>query len=165
MLEQIYEKYYGTMLYIAENILYDRATAEDAVSEAFIKMGRHVEKLQDASPYQQRAYIAKAVKTVALDFYNKQTRRNEIEEDFENFSASDISTDILWSLLRKEGYEALKAIVQTLPDHMKDVLLLHANGYSHDEIAKALGISVSNSKKRLSRAREFVKKRLAGKHD
>jgi len=162
MLEQIYEKYYGTMLYIADNILHDRALAEDAVSESFIKLTPHLEKFQDISGHQTRGYIVKVVKTVSYDIYNKRVRRDEIEEDF---SAADKNVDILTDLVSQENYDSIKKIIHSLPDRLKDVLLLCASGYSHDEIAKALNITVSNSKKRLSRARELVKKKLGGKRD
>jgi len=157
MLEQLYKAYRDTMLYTAQNILHDHALAEDAVSESIIKLSRHMEKFQDIFSHQTKCYVVKTVKTVSYDMYNKRTRLKEDEEDI---NISDVNIDVWADMVRKEGFEELKKIIDTLPDHLKDVLMLRASGYSHDEIAQALNITVSNSKKRLSRGRARIKKSI-----
>jgi RNA polymerase sigma-70 factor (ECF subfamily) len=55
----------------------------------------------------------------------------------------------------------LEKILRQLPDGYREVLLLHdLEGYTHDEIAGMLGISAGTSKSQLSRAREWVRRRL-----
>jgi len=51
-------------------------------------------------------------------------------------------------------------ILSTLSDEHREVLVLHdVEGYTHDEIAEALGIEVGTSKSRLSRARQMFRTR------
>ena len=48
----------------------------------------------------------------------------------------------------------LEAALATIGDGLRQVVVLHdMEGYSHDEIARLLGIGVSASRMRLSRAR------------
>lgn len=50
--------------------------------------------------------------------------------------------------------ETLRRALSALPADMRRVLVLYAEGYSHREIGRRLGISTGASKSRLSRARQ-----------
>ena len=57
---------------------------------------------------------------------------------------------------------ALQRAVATLPDGYRAVLVLHdVEGYTHEEIAEALGIVPGTSKSQLARARAAVRRSLA----
>lgn len=59
-------------------------------------------------------------------------------------------------------YQELISLIKTLPTSYRTVFNLYAiEGYAHREIALMLGISESNSKSQLSRARTMLKGRLA----
>jgi len=56
----------------------------------------------------------------------------------------------------------LERTLRELPEGYREVLLLHdVEGYTHDEIAGLLGIAPGTSKSQLSRAREWMRRRLA----
>jgi RNA polymerase sigma-70 factor (ECF subfamily) len=58
--------------------------------------------------------------------------------------------------------EALMELLHQLPDGYRTVFNLYAlEGYSHAEIAEQLGISEATSKSQLSRARQWMQRRLA----
>ena len=51
-------------------------------------------------------------------------------------------------------------VLDTLSRHHREVLVLHdVEGYTHEEIADALGIEVGTSRSRLSRARQLFRER------
>jgi RNA polymerase sigma-70 factor (ECF subfamily) len=53
-------------------------------------------------------------------------------------------------------------VLRQLPDGYRSVFNLYAiEGYSHAEIAEQLGISEATSKSQLSRARQWLQRRLA----
>ena len=54
------------------------------------------------------------------------------------------------------GRELMKSI-HKLPEQRKTVLLLHIEGYSQEEIARKLGISVNTVKTQKLRARKFLR--------
>jgi len=163
--EQLYEEYHSLMLYVAFDILKDRALAEDVVSEAFIKVIRHLQKLKGFACHQTKKYIVSIVETTSLDFLKK---RKSVKEDLEELLDISIGSDIniLDDLVSREGYDSLMSVIQSLPKNLKDVAYLYfACNHSHEDIARTLGISYDNSKKRLSRAREMIKKIWAGERD
>jgi RNA polymerase sigma-70 factor (ECF subfamily) len=56
----------------------------------------------------------------------------------------------------------LERALRELPEGYREVLLLHdVEGYTHEEIAGLLGIAPGTSKSQLSRAREWMRRRLA----
>jgi RNA polymerase sigma-70 factor (ECF subfamily) len=56
----------------------------------------------------------------------------------------------------------LRAILRQLPEGQQEVFILHhLEGYRCEEIAAALGLSVSNVKFRLFRARKLLRRMLA----
>ncbi len=56
---------------------------------------------------------------------------------------------------------ALERAMQTLPDGMRQVLVLHdVEGYTHEEIANALGVTAGTSKSQLFKARARMRRAL-----
>ena len=68
--------------------------------------------------------------------------------------------------LDRMAYEELIGLVQSLSPGYRSVFNLHVlDGFSHEEIAELLGISVGTSKSNLSKARHHLRKLLIGKHE
>lgn len=68
------------------------------------------------------------------------------------------------SLEEVEARVVLEQALKEMPDDLRVVYVLkEVEGYSHDEIADFLGISVNLSSVRLYRARRFLKRRLGGR--
>jgi RNA polymerase sigma-70 factor (ECF subfamily) len=64
-------------------------------------------------------------------------------------------------VLAKLDAEGLLERLKALPRDQYDVLILHAvDGYSHDEIAVMLKITSITSRKRLSRAKQWILSRF-----
>ena len=162
LVESLYDKYHRLMLYVANQMLGDYAMAEDAVSESLIKMIRHREKLRDVSSCQTKAYIIKIVKTTSLTLLTQKALRS-LEPDDLLEDSPEGGINVLNDLVVQEGCHTIMKAVQSLHSTLKDVAYLSlVHELKHDEIAHALDISVSASKKRLSRAMRAIKKILGG---
>jgi RNA polymerase sigma-70 factor (ECF subfamily) len=161
-LEELYKKYRGLMLHIATQILKDKEAAEDVLSESVIKIIRHRQKIFDLNCYQQRLYIVNIIKTTSLDLLKKIKNSPTDDGDMlENIPDNDVT--LLSDLVANEGYEAIKGIIKTLPDSLKNVAYLNLIcEHSHEEIARVLGISISASKMRLARAKKAMREALTG---
>jgi RNA polymerase sigma-70 factor (ECF subfamily) len=62
----------------------------------------------------------------------------------------------------KLAAEDIFKFIQALPDHLRVVFSLYViDGYKHEEIAHLLGITLSTSKWRLSKARTILQEQLA----
>lgn len=155
----IYEKYYGLMLYIAMQILTDRALAEDAVSESIEKLIRNIHKVDDITCYKTRALIVIIVRNTAINIYNKSKRTSGVDIDTMEFA--DDGSSVSDEILSVEGYNKIVEVINSLPDTLRDVAslaLLHE--YSHTEISEILDISYDAVKMRLSRAKASIRKKV-----
>ncbi len=69
------------------------------------------------------------------------------------------------AVVQKLEYEDLLSYVQRLPPAYRIVFNLYAiDGYSHDEIARIVGISAGTSRSNLHKARQKLQQMLNGSH-
>ena len=165
-LEELYKKYRGLMLHIAMQILKDKELAEDVLSDSVIKIIRHRQKIFALNCYQQQLYIVNIIKTTSLDLLKKI--KNSPIDDTNDISETIPDNDItlLDEVVAKEGFEAIKKIIKSLPDSLREVAYLNLiNEHSHEEIAGILGISSSASKMRLTRAKKAMREALTGENN
>lgn len=166
-LEELYKKYRGLILHIAVQIVKDNHLAEDILSDSVIKIIRHRKKIFELNCYQQRLYIVNIIKTTSLNVLKKNKNNNAVTvDDSEDvLTALPDSEDniVLDEVVAKEGYEAIKQIIKTLPDSLRQVAYLNLIcDRSHEEIAGLLGISNAASKMRLTRAKKAMRQALKG---
>ena len=148
--EQIYLKYRGLMYFLAFKVTKNREDAEDAVQQAFIYIIENLGKVDAASSNRTRSFVSMIAEHKAVDVVRK--RRNIIELDQAEFEVATYLPD--------DGDELARAMAK-LPKHYQDILLLHYdNGYSTQEMAKMLDMSLSAVRKMLWRAKEALRKIL-----
>lgn len=128
--------------------------AEDIFQEAFIKIFQNIQKLQEAD-YLKRWIIRTTINT-AINYYYKN-RKHHGHLDVENSLVDRLDSTILDEI----SNEQLIACINKLPDGYRLIFNLHViEGYSHNEIAELLNISVNTSKSQLSRAKALLRSRL-----
>lgn len=161
-LTQIYERYYGTMLSVARRILFDKATAEDAVSDSIMTIINNLHKIDNISSHKTRAYIVIIVRSRAINLLNKNNRHKE--EPIDNIEIVDDRTSVLDTLTIEESCDKIISYIKELPKSLSDVLYLSVvMENSNIEIAALLGVSHDVVRKRLSRAKVQIKMKLAQK--
>ncbi|MCL2223361.1 MAG: sigma-70 family RNA polymerase sigma factor [Defluviitaleaceae bacterium] len=153
--DYLYEKYKKLLWRKAYDILKDYALAEDAVSEAFIRVYKHFDKLEDPDSSRTAAFLVTVVKNVAINLYHK--RNKVLPTNFDEFEqASDFNLEETVAE-RDEASRAVR-LIDKLSDELRAVFLLKfAHDLPHKEIGNILGISENNVTVRLHRA----KKKLA----
>jgi RNA polymerase sigma-70 factor (ECF subfamily) len=138
---------YGTAL----RLLGRPEEAEDAVHEAFLSLCRQP---ADFAPLQAGGWLHRVLVNRCLDRLRARTRWREAELD-DDFAAPPRAA--------AEGRLDLERAVAALPEGARRVFLLHdVEGLRHDEVATVLGISAGTSKSQLFRAREMLRRALAG---
>lgn len=148
--EQLYLKYRNLMYHSAFTILHNREDSEDSVHQAFVSIIDNLDKIGDTNSAETRSFCVLCCRNKALDLYRRKNRWGEIEL-FENIQ----------ELPMPEPESQLDAAIAGLPLALGTVILLHYdNGYSIEEIAEILNISVSAARKRLTRAKAMLKKIL-----
>lgn len=150
----LYAQYKRLLFLRAREILRDYALAEDAVSEAYMRIYRNLHKIEDVNSPQTVSFLVTIVKNVARTMIQKQQREPVIEPD-EQLPDHFLLDEVV---LGELGAARILALVDELKAEYREVFLLkYARGCSHKEIADLLQTSENNVTVRLFRA----KKKLA----
>ena len=155
--EQAYERYSKIGFYYAREILKDDALAEDALHDAFLSLARNLDKIGEIECNKSFNYFVTIVKNTAISALRKQRRASLVEIDDEEslFQLEDTAPGPEAQIMQQVGYDELLTAIRTLkPAYQAPLLLKYANGYTEAEIAKVLGVTVSNVSVRIHRAKK-----------
>lgn len=145
-LEKLYDEYADLLYRIALTHSQNQYDAMDAVQDVFVKIASLNKQFLDKE--YQKAWLIRLVINRCHDLSRKIRIRQytPLEEAYDiPDEDSQISPNI-------------KDALNSLPEKLKSVLVLHyLEGFSVEETAGILKISVSAVKMRLSRARDLVK--------
>ncbi len=153
---KVFDDYGGYLFRICFRYLGQKELAEDVLSQVFLKIFERISETDIKEEYKFKAWAKKIAINECLQEIRKTTYFTEPLEIIEEIQASNLQTD--QELLEKD----LIQMVLNLPIGYRTVFSLYAiEGYSHQEIASQLAISVGTSKSQLSKARNLLKKQLA----
>ena len=147
-----------------------REDANDALQETFLQAFRKLSSFKGKSKFSTWLYrIAvnvclmrkrkeKKMKTVSLDVPILTRKADEIKRELPD----DWSKNPLATLENEEIRGILSNAIDSLPEEYRTVLVLRGvNGFSNEEVAKMLEISLPAVKSRLHRARLFLRDTLS----
>lgn len=151
----LYEKYKYLMFSMAMDILNDKFAAEDAVQEAFIKILKNANKIDNINSNRTKRLVITITKNAAIDIYRKQKKRWNTETEMDKIT--EFEKNDIYEIEDNEKFLE----IEELPDIYKEVLILkYSSEFSNTEIAEILEISEMNVRKRISRGRKLLKQRL-----
>jgi RNA polymerase sigma-70 factor (ECF subfamily) len=160
--EYLYRRYKNLLYYKAWEILRDPMAAEDAVSEAFIRVYRNLDKVDDPDSPRCAAFLGTIVRNVALTMAKKRTATpmpvsTSAEEDW-NDGGNDEPVDpfdLEATVIDRISEEQIYLIVNKLDEESRTIFVLkYAYDLSHREIAAQLGMTENNVTVRLHRTRK-----------
>ena len=153
--QQLYQQFYGYGMSICLRYTPNGEEAVEVLNDGFMKV---YQKLSDFTLGQSfRAWFRRILINTAINHYHR-TKKHHHHEPIETQLDQSADTPDAVSQL---SYEELYALVQQLPPVYRTVFNLYAiEGYSHEEVAKALDITVGTSKSNLSRARAQLRTML-----
>lgn len=156
MVESLYHQYYKFMLYLANEILHDPNQAEDAVSQAFVKIIDKFQKFSFEDCNKTKGLIGILVKDICYDMLRAEKRREYIP--IEDYKIPENSENYpLDYILSQEDYNALLELLSGLSVKSGSILRLkYIYDYSDREIAEFLNISPENVRVRLHRAKSAL---------
>jgi len=135
-------------------------TARDMVQDGFVKVYTKISGFKGESSIE--TWMTRIFINTCLSFINKAENKhvfldiNDPVVQYKTEQESDTDSDLEDSI-KKLPVEKILEYINTLPDKYKIVLNMYSiDGYSHQQIAEALGIQVGSSKSRLSRARALL---------
>ena len=154
----IYEKYKRLLLKKSYEILNDSALAEDAVSEAFLRVYRNLHKIDEPDSPRTAAFLVVIVKNVSLTMVKKNSKTPT--QDIDEGEYKD-SFSLEASVINKENGRAIKRIIEKLPDSLREpFLLFYGNELPHKDIAGFLDINENAVAVRIHRAKKKIAEML-----
>lgn len=151
--ERLYERFNRLMYVVAYNIVQHHEDAEDVVLTSWIKIIRHLEKINEKEELQTKSFFVIVVERAAIDLCRKNKRRKEVYlEELESSPYLSV-TDIAISNIE------IMQWIHSLPKKYAEVLLLYyVNEFSQKEIADILGITVNSVAIRICRGRKLLQR-------
>jgi RNA polymerase sigma factor (sigma-70 family) len=150
----VYDLYADRMMALCVRYARDRDEAADILQEGFIRVFRKIDTFKEEGSLE--GWIRRVITNVAIRSYQRNARLHvavDLEEAEREVGVNGLDAD--------HSAEELLAMIQRLPDGYRVVFNLFAiEGYSHEEIAEQLDISVGTSKSQLSRARQSLQRML-----
>jgi RNA polymerase sigma-70 factor (ECF subfamily) len=156
----LYERYYGYAFKIAFRYIYRYEKVADVVNDGFVKLFRHIKAFtgNDTCDTEPRlmGWIKKIIVNTAIDELRKNNLMPEIggipEHIWEEAGHSQNAD-------ARVLYKELICQVKNLPPSYGAVFNMYViDGFSHQEIADQLGISVGTSKSNLFKAKAYLQK-------
>lgn len=167
MIEKLYIKTNKVLYGYAYDILKDKGLAEDAVHEAFIRLEKNLDKIDDPDSRRTFNYLITIVENVSKTMYVRRKREfvAPLEDYSENSDERFETADEL--IVKQEEYALLHEAMEHLEDKYRKVMVcLCVYGMKEKEISEELGISVTNAGVRIHRAkskiREYIERKEAG---
>ena len=157
-----YERYFGYCLKIVFRYIYRYDKAIDIVNDGFVKVFRNLSKFHYDNPETLERILLGWMRTImvntAIDSLRKDSLLPEIGALDDNvWQVEDRSRGADQNLLYKELIKEVKK----LPPSYRAVFNMYViDGFTHQEIANRLGISVGASKSNLSKARALLQKKI-----
>ena len=156
--EAVYEALFPVIFRVSLRITGDREIAEDLSHEAFIKLMERPNFLPDLD--QCKFWLIRVVRNLSL---NHEKRRNRERAAFSKLTrlSVGVTESCEKTFIREETRSSVQKALDALPYNLRAPLVFREYGdLSYKDIGSILGISESNVKVRIFRAREHIGKAL-----
>ncbi len=151
----MYERLSPRMFAVCIRYIGDRYAAQDVLHDGFITLFAKLGTYKGDGSFEgwaRRIFVNTAL---------MQIRKADVLKNSEDIEAPYIDVEYGENVIDKIDTERLFAIISQMPAGFRAVFNLYiVEGFSHEEIAKALNISEGGSRSQLSRAREWLKARI-----
>jgi RNA polymerase sigma-70 factor, ECF subfamily len=158
--QAVYDDFHPKILRYLTNIIGENE-AEDLTQDVFVKVSRTLETFRGESKFS--TWLYRIATNTAIDKMRTSSFRQDI--DINELDDSDDTGDrLLWigeeklsveqSLMQKEMYQCFIEYVKKLPVNYRTIMVLsELEGFTNNEIAEVLGISLDTVKIRLHRGK------------
>lgn len=156
----MYDRYLAYVMRISFRYVHSFDNASIAANDAFVRIFKNIKKFEIRDPDNLEKMLMGWMRRLAINAsIDYMSRENLVPE-------TSVIPDSVWQVPGRENsgeeklmYKELITLVRRLSPAYRVVFNLHViDGYSHQEIASMLGISVGTSKSNLSKAKIALKK-------
>lgn len=153
---ELFDKYKSKMHSSAYAVLRDTHLAEDAVSEALMRVLRNFETVKSLPAEAYEAYFIKCARNSAIDIYRKSRKRMDNEIPLEEcVGAFELWDSTFGAVSRIIDTEAVKRALNNMEPYMRNLIVLCiVDEKSVTEAARLLGAPRTTVEYRLHKAKE-----------
>ena len=147
--KELYRSFYSLSMGICLRYSKNREEAATIINEGFFKVFDHINSYDFNRPFV--TWLRRIMTNTAIDYYRSTLRFVSQTVELDIVEEHEVLNE---STLQMLHYQDLLKMVQSLTPGFRTVFNLYAiEGYSHEEIAALLGISIGTSKSNLYKAR------------
>jgi len=155
----VYETLFPVIYRVSLRVTGDREIAEDLCHEAFIKLMERNDAISDLE--QSKYWLIRVVKNLSLNHEKRRTREKKAFSKLSRISPG-LADSSEKQVMKEETRSDVQAALNDLPYNLRVPLVFREYGdLSYKQIGALLGITESNVKVRIFRARERLGKALA----
>lgn len=153
-LEALYKAYMNDIYHYLLNLCHNPQTAEDLVQETFV---RAYDGLESYSGERVRPWLFKTAHNAYIDWYRREKRQIQTDPHL----LAQLSRTALpgpeAAYLQREQIQCWLAATDKLGEKSRQAMILRDYyGFTYQEIAEILGLSLANVKVTLYRARKVI---------
>lgn len=155
----IYERYCRRLYGFVFRYIKQEAEAEEIVQEVFVKIWEARERIDENSSFESFLFTIAYNTTISL--LRKRSSEKKYLEHLKSVQQFDSAPDLIDEIYSKELAEKVQTLLNELTPRQKEVFQLsREEGFTHDEIAKKLNISVNTVKKHMVNTLAFLKSHI-----
>lgn len=152
-----FDEYYQILGCFAAKYVQETALAEDIVNDVILDLYSHKRNFENIIALKSFLYLS--IKNRSLNYL----RHNQAKERYLNSCNEEESEGFfLDAIIEEEVYFLLKQAIVNLPEQTRRVYELSLKGFSNEEIAEQLSLSLDSIKSYKKRGKQMLKDKLQG---
>lgn len=157
-LEMIYRNYFDELYQYGNKWLNNPTFTEDVIQELFIKLIRTRQNLSEVRAI--KYYLFRAFRTLALDKLKADKKVMRIYDAGEHMFRMELTPE--HSMIDKQEYHHIKikleaALSELTPRQREALFLMYSEGFSYNEVAEMMGLTIKGTYKLMARAIQALK--------
>jgi len=157
---EFYDTHVDGIYRLAYRVTGDAELARDFTQEAFVRAFDRLDQWRGEAAVS--TWLRRVAMSVVLNGLERTKTRAARETPLEDIDGEATTAETDTDAESLELKERLSAAIDALPVSQRSVVMMHdIEGFTHQEIAESLGITVSSSKVRLFRARAQLRLALS----
>lgn len=159
---RIYRADFSMLLRVVYHITNNEDVAEEICQEAFIRF--YDKATTFPSEDDAKYWLIRVAKNLAINQIKRRSREQGMVEKLKKQPEPAPQMDGVQTLVEKQTSDMVRSAIMSLPEKFRLVIILKEyTDMDYAQIAKQLGISVSNVKVRVFRARRMLAKTLGSR--
>ena len=165
--EKLFTQSKAKLYAVAFRVVHNKEQAEDVLQDAYIKAWRKFDEFDPNKKFSN--WMTTIVRNAGIDSNRTKARQlNAIslesmatqsdDEKKITYDVSDRRIDLYADLERKELYNEINDMIDSLPEDLKVVIRPFFEGQSYGDIADSTDISLSTVRSRVHRAKKILRK-------